>query len=127
MKKIVLLILIFALLSLFLFGCSTETGGEATGGDTGDTGGESVPFVFRGTVFEVSELLGVQMEETEYSSGPYHVITGEETTYFDESGAPTSRDSVKIGSVIEVTFSGQVMMSYPPKISAKSIQIVSAH
>ena len=124
MKKIVLLILVFALLSLF--GCSTETGGEVTDSGSGE-GGESVPFVFRGTVFEVSELLGVQMEETEYSSGPYHVITGEETTYFDESGAPTSRDSVKIGSVIEVTFSGQVMMSYPPKISAKSIQIVSAH
>ncbi len=84
-----------------------------------------MPFVFRGTVFEVAELLGVEMEETDYSFGPYHVITSEETTYFDESGNPTSRDAIKIGSVIEITFSGQVMMSYPPKISAKSIKIVS--
>ena len=125
MKKIFSLILIFSLLAVSLLGCSAETGAEATGGDGTDAGGESMPFVFHGTVFEVAELLGVEMEETEYSSGPYHVITSEETAYYDENGAPTSRDAVKVGSVIEVTFSGQVMMSYPPKISAKSIKIVS--
>ncbi len=122
MKRIVSLILIFALLSLSLFGCSAETDGEM--GEDG-TGGDAVPFVFRGTVFEVAELLGVEMEETQYSFGPYHVITGEDTTYFDAKGEKTTRDAIKVGSVIEITFSGQVMMSYPPKISARSIQILS--
>ena len=125
MKRIVSLILIFTLLSLSLFGCSAQTGGEANTGEEEGEGGDSMPFIFRGTVFEVAELLGVEMEETEFSSGPYHVITGEDTTYFDADGNQTAKDAIKVGDVIEITFSGQVMMSYPPKISAKSIKIVS--
>lgn len=87
--------------------------------------GENEPFVFKGEVVELGESLSVEMEESEFSSGLYHVLTSEETLYFDENGTPLSRDDVKVGSVIEISFSGQVMLSYPPKIAAKSIKILS--
>ena len=124
MKKLFSLLLALCLLALSFSGCSDkadsiETGGSSEGEDLQMTA------IFRGTVFDISEPLGVEMEETEYSFGPYHVITSDETEYYDKNGSPTSREAIKVGDAIEITFSGQVMMSYPPKISAQRIKILS--
>ena len=112
--------MILSLLPLCLLGCSDSVAADGSANPS-----ESTPFVFKGTVTDIGEPLGVEMEETEFTSGLYHVITGEDTLYFDKNGSPTTREAVKVGSVIEISFGGQVMMSYPPKIIAQSIRILS--
>lgn len=115
MKKLICLFIILSFLAVCLSGCTEEVSADAN----------DAPFVFKGTVVDTGEPLGVEMEQTEFASGLYHVITSENTLYFDKNGSPISREAVKVGSFIAITFSGQVMMSYPPKIAAQSIRVLS--
>lgn len=120
MKKLICLFLILSLVSFCLSGCD-----EPASTDAGADASNDAPFVFKGTVVDAGEPLGVEMEETQFTSGLYHVITSDSTLYFDKNGSPLSREAVKVGCVIEITFGGQVMMSYPPKIAAQSIKVLS--
>lgn len=122
MKKLFNLLFVLCLCTALITACSEETSASADGTPPGE---QEEPFIFKGVVVEAGNLLSVEMEETAYAFGLYHVITSEETLYFDKNGSPVSREAVKVGSVIEISFSGQVMMSYPPKIAAKSIKILS--
>ena len=83
------------------------------------------PYYFTGEVTALGNELCVLMDETQYSFGLYHIITSDTTQYFDKNGLPTNREAIQIGQRIEIAFSGQVMLSYPPKIAARSIRILS--
>ncbi len=75
-------------------------------------------------IISIDEKIEVKVIEGEYgASGIYLVITGIETQYFSASGSPTLKSALNVGDVVEITYSGQVMMSYPPQISAKKITV----
>lgn len=119
-----------ALVMLFLVGCqpggsesgdgdnnmnNTEGGGQQSRGDG---------FVLKATVNAVnSDYIDVEVIESDYAFGVYWVRTGEQTEYFNADGSPASIADVKAGDTVEITYSGQVMMSYPPQIVAWSIRI----
>ena len=44
--------------------------------------------------------------------------------YADKNGTEISRSDLKPNMKIEITYGGQVMMSYPPQIVASKIQII---
>ena len=76
-------------------------------------------------ILSIGEKIEVEVIEGEYgASGIYWVITGEETVYEFEDGRGISANSLKAGDRIEITYSGQVMMSYPPQIVAKKIVLM---
>lgn len=75
-------------------------------------------------IIAIGEKIEVEVIEGEYgATGPYWVITSPETTYLDKNGNVVSRLSISVGDTVEIVYSGQVMMSYPPQIVALKIQI----
>ena len=90
--------------------------------------GEAVPtdnegdFQMTATVVAVGERIEVEVISGPYdASGPYWVITGEETCYRNAEGERIGRGNLAVGDRVEITYGGQVMMSYPPQIVASAI------
>lgn len=75
-------------------------------------------------IVSIGERIEVEVIEGEYgATGPYWVITSSETTYLDKNENVVSRSSLSVGDTVEIVYSGQVMMSYPPQIVALKIRI----
>ena len=72
----------------------------------------------------IGDKIEVEVIEGEYgASGTYWVNVSEDTVYTDSDNVRLSLSSLNVGDVIEITYGGQVAMSYPPQISAKKIRI----
>ena len=69
----------------------------------------------------VGQKLEVTVTDSEYTFGIHWVITPDSTVYLDASGEPISRGDIKVGDTVEIWYSGQVMLSYPPQIVAHKI------
>ena len=92
-------------------------------GDDGDTGnGDGVKM--KAKILKVGEYIEVEVLESEYTSGPHWVITSENTEIKSSHGIKISREALAVGDEVEITYNGQVMMSYPPKIVALSVQVL---
>lgn len=115
MKNITKLIIALMALTL-LSGCSAlNIGGQIKDNITG------VKMIAE--VKAVGETLEVEVIEGEYgASGTYWVITSSSTVIKDQDGNRVS--TLKVGDKIEITYGGQVMMSYPPQIVAKKIIVL---
>ena len=82
---------------------------------------ESVKMTARVTA--IGDKIEVEVIESEYTSGPYHVITSGDTV-FTKNGIKIGRNDIKVGDTVEIYYSGQVMLSYPPQIVAHKIIVV---
>lgn len=132
-KKIFAVVIL--VMMLFVMGCepsdngggSINNGGNQDGGSTGGKGveekNENGEFIFTGKVISVSDPYHIEMEiiGSEIAFGIYWVNVSSQTEYVGADSVPINREDIKVGDVIEVVFSGQVMMSYPPRISAQKI------
>ena len=67
----------------------------------------------------------VDVIEAPYTSGVHWVITNDDTKFIGLDGRAITRGDLAVGDVVEITYSGQVMMSYPPQIVAQSIKVLS--
>ena len=81
--------------------------------------GDSVRMI--ALIDNIGEYVEVTVLESEYTFGQHWVITPKETKFFDENGVAISREQLKAGDKVEILYSGQVMLSYPPKIVARKI------
>ena len=81
-------------------------------------------FKMKATVTSVGEHIEVTVTESEYTSGIHWVLTADQTEYLDQNGARISRADILPGASVEISYSGQVMMSYPPQIVAARIRIL---
>ena len=113
MKKFLLTVLGFMLLPT-LFACKGKSD-EANAADN--------KFKLLAIVKNVGEKIEVEEIESDYAFGEYWVITHQETEFFDSNGNKIARSDLKAGDKIEITYGGQVMMSYPPQIVAKAIKL----
>ena len=111
MKKINLIFL-FLICFAVLISCNEEDY---------DIGGGSACLV--GEVTAVNGGIDIIAEETEFTSGPYHILVNDNTKFVFENGQNASIADVKAGNKIEIIFNGQVMLSYPPQIAAQKIVI----
>ena len=138
-------ILLLVILSLSISSCSftpqdkcegdknTETnGGTANGNDNNndnENGGNTSPdapgsdFKMTAKVTELGEKIAVEVIESEYTFGIHWVITTA-SKYYDAEGNEISRSDIKVGDTVEILYSGQVMMSYPPQIVAARITVI---
>ena len=126
MKKILLTILLLAL-TFSLCSCSMidKVLGKDVENDNGDDNGDGskpsgdVRMVAK--ITEMGEKIAVDVIESEYTTGIHWVITASGTEFFDKSGNAIERSDLKVGDTVEILYSGQVMMSYPPQIVAARI------
>lgn len=121
MKKILSIILLVC--SLGVITACNGNGGEQNPEDSGDEATKNA-FVMTATLKAVGDKLEVDVTEGEYgASGPYLIIASDATEITDRNGKKISKDSLKVGQTLEITYSGQVMMSYPPQVAAIKIKV----
>lgn len=112
MKKYIV-VLAFVLLACLLFACSVD-------GEVENVEGVKMTAIIK----NIGEKIEVDVIEGEYEvSGIYWVNVGSDTVYLNANGLRISKDTLKVGDKVEITYGGQVMMSYPPQIVALQIQI----
>lgn len=121
--KLILNILTMIVSAACLFSCSL-VGGKGRGEDKP---GEKIEFTegdFRmvATVTELGEKITVDVTEAEYASGIHWIIVSDETAIVTKDGYKLSREDIKVGDKVEITYNGQVMMSLPPQIVAISVK-----
>lgn len=111
-KRFFITVLGFALLPALLACGKEENNSEIRGG-----------FKLTGIVKNVGEVLEVEIIESDYAFGIYWVLTPAETEFADKNGKKITRLDLVAGDLVEIEYGGQVMMSYPPKIVAKSVKL----
>ena len=112
-----------------VIGGAPEEGGTAEGADDNHGGAgagewcedENSRVKMTAVVEGVGQKLEVTVTDSEYTFGIHWVITPDSTVYLDASGDPISRGDIKVGDTVEIWYSGQVMLSYPPQIVAHKI------
>ena len=118
MKKI-LSILVLALALPVLFACGGDGGSQSgEGEESPDT------FTMKAEILALGELIEVNVTEAEYASGLYWIITSDKTEFLDKDGMKTEKTALAVGDTVYITYNGQVMMSYPPKVAALSVKKV---
>ena len=80
-------------------------------------------FVAKATVLELGDKILVDVYEAEYASGSYLVIIPEGISIVGKSGENLTRGDIKVGNRLEITYNGQVMLSYPAQIVAHRVVI----
>ena len=83
---------------------------------------EEPRFKMKATVERIGEKIEVNVYEAEYASGADWLVIGDKTKYEGSDGKAISLADISPGDKIEVTYNGQVMMSYPPQIAALKIR-----
>ena len=88
--------------------------------------GNGEKFIMRAEITDKAEgeLLVEVIEAPHGNSGPFFVIVSDETPVYGPEGEKISLSALAVGDILEITYGGQVMMSYPPKIAARSIRLV---
>ena len=125
-----ILALALAMLLLFVTGCQpSDNNGNKNDNDSNDNveeKNENGEFFFKGVVTSTDSKYYIAMEiiDSEVAFGIYHVNIGDQTVFVDKDGNQISRATIKVGDTIKVVFSGQVMLSYPPQISAQKITLL---
>ncbi len=109
MKNIIIAMLLLAVFPFALPSCSPS-------GSLNDS-----KIKMRASVEELGEKISVSVLESEYTSGPHLVITSPSTVYLDKNGNAIRKTDIKVGDIVTVYYSGQVMLSYPPQIVAHKI------
>ena len=103
-------------LTLLLGAALTSCGGSAGEPGEGD-------FVMRAEIRELgSELLVDVIEAPHGNTGLFYIVTSAAQIY-DSTGKINASD-LAVGDIVEISYGGQVMMSYPPKVSAVKISVV---
>ena len=71
----------------------------------------------------ISHVIEVEILDDQYNQGVMWVNHSNATAFYDQNGKKISASQLKVGDVIEISYSGQVMLSYPAQISAIKIKV----
>ncbi len=113
MKKYTRILWLLLALPL-LFAC-----GAGDGNGDGTETGAAPEFTMTAKITAIGERIEVTVIEAPHgNTGPFWVITGEATAYRGKNGEAIAREALSVGDTVEITYGGQVMMSYPPQIVA---------
>ena len=128
-----ILAIVMLVLMLFAMGCGPTDKGPVGGNDnnsSNDNGdvkeiNEADYFLYKGKIVsnENTRYIEVEIIDSQIAFGKYLVLVDAATVYQDSEGNEITRDDLKVDDVIEISFSGQVMMSLPPQIYAQKITL----
>jgi hypothetical protein len=86
---------------------------------------QKTEFVLKAIVKKVeNDRLVVEVIESDYAFGIYHILTAS-AKYYNKNGSQVTRDSIMVGDTIELTYSGQTMLSYTPQVVAYQIRLAN--
>ena len=111
--KFILFILIFSVFAFSLASCE----------DDGEVKNAKTDFSMKARLLVNAEKLEVDVIEAEYASGIFHIIVPEETDIYGSDGEKIKKSDLKVGDLITISYSGQIMMSYPPQTVALKIRV----
>ena len=117
MGKKIGIILILITLIISLPSCSIFGGGNEV-----DASNANVEMVAE--ILEINDTILVDVKKSEYAFGPYVIILHENITYLSSNGSKISKSRLKVGDLIKINYSGQVMLSYPPQVVAYTITLI---
>ena len=122
MKKTLLTLLLF-ILTFSLASCiSTDIFNKGEDDDGGDDNVDGTKpgsdFKMTAVITELADKIAIDVIESEYTSGIHWVIIADATEFYAKDGSRITRGDLKVGDTVEILYSGQVMMSYPPQIVA---------
>ncbi len=75
-------------------------------------------------VLKNDDVFLVDVIESEYTFGEYILIVNDTTTISDKKGNKIKKTDLTVGDKIKVSYSGQVMLSYPPQVVAYKIEVL---
>ena len=82
-------------------------------------------FVMRARVDAVGDVIEVTVIDAPHgNTGVFWVLTSPSTQLMDADGTTVSASDITPGDTVKITYSGQVMLSYPPRIAAQKIEIM---
>lgn len=126
-----ILAIVMLVMMLFAMGCGPTDKGPVGGNDNNSSNdnedakeiNESDYFLYKGKIVsnENSRYIEVEIIDSQIAFGKYLVLVDAATVYQDSEGNEITRDDLKVDDVIEISFSGQVMMSLPPQIYGQRI------
>ena len=107
--------IIMAIASLFLLaGCA------------GSAGASSGTVSFTAVVNSVSDgVIDATVNDDGVHFGEYRILVSVVTRYYHSDGTGGSLKEIETGDIIEVTYNGQVMRSFPPQVAAIKIVIAA--
>lgn len=118
MKRIILILTLALSLTLFMTACKGDDGDNST-----DEEGDMSEFVvMKARILNIGDRIEVDVIDDQYNSGIFHVIVSSEVKIF-KSGNEIEKNALQVGDEIEIYYSGQVMLSYPPQIAARRIVV----
>jgi GNAT superfamily N-acetyltransferase len=88
-----------------------------------ETGEIKNEFILTGIVKANGEHLEIEVINSDYAFGIYWVLTFDETEFLNKSGEKITKNDISIGDMVEITYGGQTMLSYPPQIVAQRVKI----
>ena len=128
-----ILAIVMLVMMLFAMGCGPTDKGPVGGNDNNSSNdnedakeiNESDYFLYKGKIVsnENTRYIEVEIIDSQIAFGKYLVLVDAATVYQDSEGNEITRDDLKVDDVIEISFSGQVMMSLPPQIYAHKITL----
>lgn len=80
-------------------------------------------FILTGIVKAKGEHLEIEVINSDYAFGIYWVLTFDETEFLNKSGEKITKNDISVGDMVEITYGGQTMLSYPPQIVAQRVKI----
>ena len=126
-----ILAIVMLVMMLFAMGCGPTDKGPVGGNDNNSSNdnedakeiNESDYFLYKGKIVsnENTRYIEVEIIDSQIAFGKYLVLVDAATVYQDSEGNEITRDDLKVDDVIEISFSGQVMMSLPPQIYGQRI------
>jgi hypothetical protein len=128
MKNITVAIILIFALCMFV-GCdSQDFANQGTNDSQGDNSSQTPlakvdGYIMTATVKSVGDRVEVDVISAEYASGIFHIIVGENTQIYSAEGREITKQDIKAGDTVEITYNGQIMLSYPPQVVALKIVI----
>ena len=99
---------------------SDDSGTQSKGGEVNNVN----EFILKAKVVGKNDThLEIEVIESDYAFGIYWVIVPSSTPILSAQKEVISLDDLSAGTVVEITYNGQTMMSYPPQIVALSINV----
>ena len=99
---------------------SDDSGTQSKGGEVNNVN----EFILKARVVGKNDThLEIEVIESDYAFGVYWVIVPSSTPILSAQKEVISLDELSAGTVVEITYNGQTMMSYPPQIVALSINV----
>ena len=132
MRKIIKLLTMIMLAAIVMGGCGTKEeipdAPDTSTSDQSPTGNGEELYSFRAEIIEVGDTLLIAPSEdsNEAKSSDKIAVSYGDATLVDESGTTIKSEELLVGDILEISYDGVILESYPAQITARKIVKITA-